>query len=113
VIGVVAKGRLKQNFLFQWFQNFDLRTITEPGPTPQLNKKNLEPLLIPIPSTSEEQNEIAAIFDAIDAKIDLHKRKKAVLEELFRALLHKLMTGEIRVADLDLSALEAKHEVAA
>ncbi|MGZ0071765.1 MULTISPECIES: hypothetical protein [Sphingobium] len=56
---------------------------------------------------------MAAIFDAIDAKIDLHKRKKAVLEELFRALLHKLMTGEIRVADLDLSALEAKHEVAA
>ena len=29
------------------------------------------------------------------------------LEDLFKALLHKLMTGEIRVADLDLSALAA------
>ena len=28
-----------------------------------------------------------------------------MLEDLFKALLHKLMTGEIRVADLDLSAL--------
>jgi type I restriction enzyme, S subunit len=28
-----------------------------------------------------------------------------VLDELFKALLHKLMTGEIRVGDLDLSAL--------
>jgi type I restriction enzyme, S subunit len=28
-----------------------------------------------------------------------------VLEVLFKALLHKLMTGEIRVADLDLSVL--------
>ena len=27
--------------------------------------------------------------------------------KLFKALLHKLMTGEIRVVDLDLSALEA------
>jgi type I restriction enzyme S subunit len=30
-----------------------------------------------------------------------------VLDELFKSLLHKLMTGEIRVADLDLSAFEA------
>jgi type I restriction enzyme S subunit len=28
-----------------------------------------------------------------------------VLDELFNVLLHKLMTGKIRVADLDLSAL--------
>jgi type I restriction enzyme S subunit len=52
-----------------------------------------------------EQSEITSILDAIDRKIDLHKRKRAVLDELFKALLHKLMTGEIRVADLDLSAL--------
>ena len=34
-------------------------------------------------------------MEAIDRKIDLHRRKRAVLEELFKALLHKLMTGEI------------------
>ena len=52
---------------------------------------------------------------AIDQKIDLHKRKRAILEELFKTLLHKLMTGEIRVADLDLSALAPaeKSEAAA
>jgi type I restriction enzyme S subunit len=61
---------------------------------------------IPFPPTLEEQNEIVEILDAIDRKINLHKRKKAVLEELFQSLLHKLMTGEIRVADLDLSAIQ-------
>jgi type I restriction enzyme S subunit len=55
----------------------------------------------------DEQREIVEILDAIDRKIDLHKRKRAVLEELFRTLLHKLMTGEIDVNDLDLSALPA------
>lgn len=61
---------------------------------------------IPLPPTLDEQQEIAGVLDAIDHKIDLHRRKRAVLDDLFKALLHKLMTGEIRVADLDLSALE-------
>ena len=43
--------------------------------------------------------------DALDRKIGLHQQKRGVLEELFKALLHKLMTGEIAVSDLDLSAL--------
>jgi type I restriction enzyme S subunit len=111
VIGVIAGAAVEQDFLFQWFQTFDLRTITEPGPTPQLNKKNLEPLIIPVPPTLKEQCEIVAILDAIDRKIDLHRKKRAVLDELFKALLHKLMTGEIRVGDLDLSALD--HPAAA
>ena len=70
---------------------------------------------IPLPPTLDEQREIVAVLDAIDRKIDLHRRKRAVLDELFKALLHKLMTGEIRVADLDLSALDAEPiaEVAA
>lgn len=105
VIGVIGGTDLDQDFLFHWFQTFDLKTITEPGPTPQLNKKNLEPLTIPVPPTLDEQREIVAVLDAIDRKIDLHRRKRAVLDELFKALLNKLMTGEIRVADLDLSAL--------
>ena len=50
---------------------------------------------------------MAAILDAIDGKIDLHRRKRAVLEELFRALLHKLMTGEVRVGELDALAISS------
>lgn len=73
-----------------------------------LNTGTIDSLPLPLPPTVDEQREIVAIFDAIDRKIDLHRRKRAVLDELFKALLHKLITGEIRVADLDLSALDAK-----
>lgn len=80
-----------------------------------LNTGTIDSLPLPLPPTLDEQREIVAILDAVDRKIDLHRRKRAVLDELFKALLHKLMTGEIRVADLDLSALDAKPaaEVAA
>lgn len=72
-----------------------------------LNTGTIDSLPLPLPRTLDEQREIVAILDAIDRKIDLHKRKRAVLDDLFKALLHKLMTGEIRVAHLDLSALAA------
>ncbi len=70
-----------------------------------INASKLRTVLFPLPPTLDEQREIVVVLDAIDRKIDLHKRKRAVLDELFKSLLHKLMTGEIRVADLDLSAL--------
>lgn len=69
----------------------------------------LSSLAIPLPDM-EEQQEIVDILDVIDRKIDLHRRKKVLLEELFKSLLHKLMTGEIRVDELDLSALEALQQ---
>ena len=61
-------------------------------------------LLIPRPSI-DEQFEIATLLDTIDCKIDLHRRKSAILEGIFKALLHNLMTGELLAADLDLPAL--------
>jgi len=78
-----------------------------------LNTGTIDSLPIPLPPTLDEQQEIVAILDAIDSKIDLHRKKCAVLDELFKSLLHKLMTGEIRVADLDLSALGTIETAAA
>lgn len=71
-----------------------------------LNTGTIDSLPLPLPPTAEEQREIVAVLDVIDRKIDLHRKKRAVLEELFKALLHKLMTGELRVDELDLSVLD-------
>lgn len=92
-------------YLFGWFQTINLSSIANAGPLPSINSSRLYELKLPLPDL-DEQREIVAILDAIDRKIDLHRRKKQVLEELFKALLHKLMTGEIRVDALDLSALQ-------
>ena len=70
-----------------------------------LNTAAIDSLLIPLPPTLSEQREIVAVLDVIARKIDLHQRKRAVLEDLFKALLHKLITGEIRVGELDLLGL--------
>jgi type I restriction enzyme S subunit len=78
--------------------------------TKRLSQDDLASFKVGVPA-ADEQREIVAILDAIDCKIDLHRQKRAVLGELFKALLHKLMTGAIQVADLNLSALHASSFV--
>lgn len=73
---------------------------------PKLALTRLQQIALPIPPTEDEQKEIVAILDAIDRKIDLHRRKRTVLDELFKALLHKLMTGEIRITELIIEQLD-------
>lgn len=73
--------------------------------TMTLNLNDVETFKIACPTDPDEAAEIVTILDALDRKIALHRQKRAVLEELFQSLLHQLMTGAIRVADLDLSAL--------
>lgn len=61
----------------------------------------------------DEQREIVAILDAIDRTITLYKEKRIVLEALYKSLLQKLMTGEVRVDDLNLDALASPKPEAA
>ena len=79
------------------------------SPVPILSKGAFEQIEVVATTNIDEQREISAILDAIDCKIDLHRRKRARLDDLFKALLHKLMTGEIRVSDLDLSKIEERN----
>jgi type I restriction enzyme S subunit len=64
------------------------------------NRNEISILKIPLPSY-QEQREIAAAIATVDAKADLQQGKLAALTALFRTLLHKLMTAQIRVNDIE------------
>jgi type I restriction enzyme S subunit len=55
---------------------------------------------IPLPSY-EEQIEISDIFISLDEKIDATESKKKSLHDLFKSMLQLLMTGQVRVKDVD------------
>lgn len=92
-------------FVAAFLEYFDLNRFKRMAGQPLVTQGMINEHNIPIPSLSE-QHQIIAILDAIDRKIGLHRRKRAVLEDLFKALLHKLMTGEIRVWELDFSGIK-------
>ena len=98
-----AKGFI--SFIVQRDEFVQQLSMVETGASyPAVTDRIVKEQMVPVPSLSE-QREIVAILHAIVQKIDLHRRKRAVLDDLFKALLHKLMTGEIRVDHLNLQEL--------
>ncbi|RTG94573.1 restriction endonuclease [Thermus scotoductus] len=65
---------------------------------PRTSWKSLSQATIPLPPLPEQQ-EIARMLQAVDARIEAEEKKKAALEALFRTLLHHLMTAKIRLPE--------------
>jgi type I restriction enzyme S subunit len=63
---------------------------------PRTSWKALQKFSIPLPPL-DEQREIARMLQAVDAKIAAEERRRAALEDLFKTLLHALMSGRMRV----------------
>jgi len=110
VKALVSRGQYSGQFLRSAIYAGKDRLLSQIVPsahgTMTLNLNDVETFKVACPSESTEAKDIVAIFDALDHKIDLHQQKRIVLEDLFKALLHKLVTGEIVIDDLDLSALK-------
>lgn len=70
----------------------------------RLSKTILEETLIPRPSF-KEQVEIANTFIAFDKYVSFCIKKKQTLTNLFKTLLHELMTGQRRVHEVEFDTL--------
>jgi type I restriction enzyme S subunit len=73
------------------------------------NKNEISVLNIPLPDYYE-QLEIANQLNLIESKLSIINGEKQQLQDLFRTLLHQLMTAQIRVDDLNLSALNLEPQ---
>ena len=62
----------------------------------------LKTFVVPVPAL-DEQTEIAAALDAMDKRVGQAEKQHQLCSELFAAMLDELMTGRIRVNELDLA----------
>jgi len=83
-----------------------IASFASPSPVPILSKGKFEEINIMLSSDIEEQREIARALMTIDETIEIHTAKKSALQDLFKSMLNKLMTGEVRVKDLDIDVSE-------
>jgi type I restriction enzyme S subunit len=96
-------NRIDKDFLFYYFNtSYPRREIFSTATGSKVRHTSPSKVLslkIAFPKI-DEQKKIAAILKAVDQKLTLLKNKKLLFEELFRTLLHQLMRGEVRTADL-------------
>src|SRR3989344_2964137 len=71
----------------------------------KFNKSAINELPTYLPD-EEERREIVGALDGVGKKLEVLQANRRLLEDLFRTLLHQLMTAQVRVHALDLPAEE-------
>ncbi len=82
------------------YHSHRLSSFSGRAAVPIVNKSNFEKFQIPLPPLGE-QEEMAGILADIDRKIEVEEGRLAALDGLFRSMLEHLMTGRVRVHELE------------
>ena len=92
-------------YLYYYFEYSydDIRNFAHGANQKNLSANIIKTFPVSYPSDKKEQKEIAGALEKLDTKKHIHLKKKKAYQDLFRTLLHELMTVKIRVHKLDLS----------
>jgi len=103
----VDTGRIRSKVLIEWLlaepcrRYYKKNARSTAGNFPKIDQGTVEKTRIPVPSTGE-QEELDNSFRTLDNKLRQHIARRAALQDLFRTLLHELMTAKTSVHKLNL-----------
>lgn len=82
-------------------ETLDLKRFDTGAANPTLNRNIVHGEKIAFPP-EDQQKEIGSTLQSVEDKILIHERQKHSFEDLFRTLLHELMTAMIRIDELEI-----------
>ena len=98
--------QLHPRFLMYWLASHhcqaEIKAQTVKNAQLKLALTRIKSLKVPLPS-HDEQVEIARALDLAGCKAGNARAKRDQLQDLFRTLLHELMTAKTRVHELEIS----------
>jgi type I restriction enzyme S subunit len=105
----VDTERIRPKVLIEWLlaepcrRYYKKNARSTAGNFPKIDQGTVEKTRIPVPSTGE-QEEMEISIRILDDKLRQHAARRTLLQDLFRTLLHELMTAKIRNLDLEFTA---------
>ncbi len=94
-------------YVYWFLQTMRLKKFDSGSSNPTLNRNTVHREVIAVPKL-KEQKQIAESLCSIARKDEFHSTKKSALQDLFNTTLNKLMTGELRVGELDIDVKSVK-----
>lgn len=96
----VKEDKLKPNYeyLREHLDYLDLNQYSNKMGQPLITQGIIGKVKFGLP-TRKEQDEIATALKAVEDRIHVAEHKRNALQDLFRTLLHELMTGKVRVGE--------------
>ena len=91
-------------YIGYYLNYLDLARFKTGASVPTLDRNSFKNMPVAIPSISE-QSEIAEALAITDRKVIIATRKRTDIQDLFRTLLHELMTAKTRVDEFVLTTL--------
>lgn len=104
----VLSARYLYHFLAWRYE--EIRGRAHGGQQQNLNLDIVRAFPVAYPAGQGEQEEIVAVLDAVDERIRVLTGKQAAGRRLMDVLLRGLMSGAVRVEELDLEALQPEPE---
>jgi len=100
---IIANDNVCPHYLYYAidYRSGKLPSLAGRAAVPIVNKSSFSKFTISMPPLHIQQN-IAGILSAVDHKIEAEENKSKALGELFRTMLHNLMTGKIRVRNMEI-----------
>ncbi len=93
LIGIEPSAVLLPRYLLAFFEGFDLRSLQDDTPVPQLNKHNVDAVEIPVPSL-DKQELLCEAVSAMDAKEAAEREVSMRTAAVFAAALARLVGGD-------------------
>lgn len=96
-MAAIPNNNINFNYFLQWFSNVDLSKFGNEGVIPQVNNKDLNPLLIPLPPLHVQEQivakleELMAYCDGLEQSI---KESQVYNEQLLQQVLREALQGE-------------------
>jgi type I restriction enzyme S subunit len=109
IIGITPGNEVNSQYLEFYLrtQKRRMHQLAPKGTQMNINIQFLKPWPVKLPPT-KEQLKIAQVLSCLVQKEEMHESQKSALQDLFKTTLNKLMTGEIRVGDLDIDVSEVE-----
>jgi len=90
-------------FIYYLLHLVDFHKYATGVSVPTLNRNFVHSALVPIPPIKEQQ-QITDMLTSVDKKIEAEEKRKESLKALFKTMLNQLMTGKVRVKELEAMA---------
>lgn len=104
-VAIFHKTAVRAKFLYYLFEHkYEyIRNLGHGANQKNLSAEILKGVAVVYPRAKDEQDTIVTTLEALDTKLSVIRRKRSLLCDLFRSMLHQLMTAQIRVNQLGLT----------
>ena len=98
---LVPDDRVSVGYLYAYLSHMYqmVRNLGHGAHQKNLSAEIIRTIPLAVPSI-DEQERIAGMLSGIESNLEAEEKRKTALKELFRTMLHLLMTGQVRVEEL-------------